>query len=103
LGKHIHTEVMIHAAPEAVWSVLTDVDRYPDWNPYHVKVETDGELVTGRRLVVQISKPNGDRVTIKPHVMRIAPGRELTWGGGIRGIFRGEHRFVLEPSEGVPV
>lgn len=34
--------------------------------------------------------------------MRIDPPRELAWGGGIRGIFFGEHVFRLESGgEGV--
>ena len=24
--------------------------------------------------------------------------RELTWGGGVRGLLRGEHRFLFEPK-----
>ena len=48
--------------------------------------------------MVELDKPNGERVTIKPHVIRMEPERELTWGGGIRGVFQGEHRFILEPT-----
>ena len=29
-------------------------------------------------------------------MMRIVENKEITWGGGIRGIFYGEHSFVLE-------
>jgi hypothetical protein len=94
----IHTETTIAADTATVWSVLSDVAGYPAWNPYHERVA--GELIPGRKLVVDISKPNGDSLTIKPRVIRVEPGRELTWGGGITGVFRGEHRFVLEPVDG---
>ena len=30
--------------------------------------------------------------------MRIVPEKELSWGGGIRGLFFGEHVFLLEES-----
>lgn len=100
MSKHIHTEISIDAAPADVWDVLADLASYEDWNPYHVEVHAGAPLVPGSRLVVHISKPNGEAVRIKPHVIRIEPGRELTWGGGIRGIFRGEHRFLLEPVDG---
>jgi hypothetical protein len=95
MRKHIHTEIDIAAPTEVVWATLADLAAYPEWNPYHVKV--DGDLSVGSRLVVHLHKPNGDDLTIKPHVMRITPGRELTWGGGIRGVFFGEHQFLLEP------
>jgi len=31
-----------------------------------------------------------------PHGMRVVPLKELAWGGGIKGIFIGEHVFLLE-------
>lgn len=97
MRQHIHTEITIDASPEVVWTALTDLRSYQDWNPYHVSVEADGDLVPGRRLVVDICKPNGERVRVKPRIIRLEPSRELTWGGGIKGVFHGEHRFILEP------
>jgi hypothetical protein len=98
MQRHINTEITIDATPEEVWEALTDLDSYPNWNPYHVSVRSRGALDSGRRLEVDIHKPNGERVKIKPRVLRMEPLRELTWGGGIAGVFWGEHRFVLEPS-----
>ncbi len=94
-GKYIYTEIDIDAPPREVWEILVDNQRYPEWNPYHVRV--DGELVVGEPLELEIHKPNGEQIEIEPHVLRIVPYRELTWGGGIRGIFYGEHVFRLSP------
>ena len=96
-SKHIYTEIDIAATPDKVWAVLADNTRYPEWNPYHVSVK--GNLAPGEKLKVVIHKPNGAVVKIKPHVMRMVPQRELTWGGGIRGIFLGEHVFLLNEVE----
>ncbi len=41
--KHLHTEIQIEADPAEVWAVLTDFDRYPDWNPFLVDVRGDAE------------------------------------------------------------
>ena len=38
--------VEIDAPAELVWSVLVDYARYPEWNPFTVKVETTLELGT---------------------------------------------------------
>lgn len=95
--KSIHTEIDIDADVTKVWDVLADVSAYEKWNPYHVSVVPDGDVAAGTRLRVTLNKPNGDVVKIKPQVLRVLPGRELTWGGGIKGVFVGEHRFVLEP------
>jgi hypothetical protein len=92
--KRIHTAIEIGAPAERVWSILVDNEAYPDWNPYHVSVR--GRMQVGEKLEVRINKPNGERVEIEPRVMRIQPYRELTWGGGVRGIFHGEHVFLLE-------
>jgi hypothetical protein len=96
-GKHTYTEIVIEAPPENVWAVLADKDRYPEWNPYHVRVT--GDFVPGEPLVVDVHKPNGEDVVVKPHLLRFEPNRELTWGGGIRGVFYGEHVFLLEETE----
>ncbi len=94
--KNIHTEIAIDAPPERVWAILADNASYAEWNPYHVRVA--GELSEGSTLDLTIHKPNGAVIEISPRVMRNDPPRELTWGGGIRGIFFGRHRFVLFPD-----
>jgi len=93
-GKHIHTEITIAAPSDVIWDILTNNERYPEWNPYHVRV--DGRLEKGETLDLEIHKPNGDRVYISPHVTRLETARILSWGGGIPGIFRGEHVFELQ-------
>tara|TARA_Y100001949_G_C15976368_1_gene326250 strand:+ start:218 stop:733 length:516 start_codon:yes stop_codon:yes gene_type:complete len=91
--KYIHTDIVVEAPPQAVWAVLADNERYPEWNPYHVRV--DGTLEQGNQLEVELHKPNGEQLVIHPHVMRIDKYRQLDWGGGISGIFTGEHSFRL--------
>lgn len=91
--KRIYTEINIQASPEKVWQVLVDNESYPSWNPYHVKVV--GKLQEGAPLIVSIHKPNGARLEIEPKVMRLDRNKELTWGGGVPGIFTGEHQFIL--------
>lgn len=89
----IHTDVEIEASPQVVWNALVDLARYGDWNPYHVSVTGIPEV--GHELTIKIQKPNGNDLTIRPHVMRLIPSKELTWGGGIRRVFIGEHSFRL--------
>ena len=90
--KSIDTAIEIDAQPCAVYDVLADFDRYPDWNPYHVRVE--GTLEVGAPLEVRVSRPDGKVVDV-PHVrvLEVEPCRTLVWGGGVPGVFRGEHRF----------
>jgi len=38
MAPSVSTEIDIAAPPSAVWKVLTDYDRYPDWNPFLIKL-----------------------------------------------------------------
>ncbi|MET1060003.1 MAG: SRPBCC domain-containing protein [Nocardioides sp.] len=96
--KNLHTEIQVEAAPAEVWAVLTDFDSYPDWNPFLEDVRGDAE--PGERLRVTLSPPGGRRITLRPTVTELVPGRVLEWWGhlGVRGIFDGRHRFELTAS-----
>ena len=50
--KEVHSEIQINAAPEHVWEVLTNFERYPEWNPYIVKAS--GTLVAGQDVHVTL-------------------------------------------------
>ena len=96
--KRIETEITIRGTPRQVWSVLTDFQKYPDWNPF-IR-EASGEIKTGARLKVRIHPPDGRPMTFRPTVREASPGRELRWLGhlGLPGLFDGEHVFQLEPA-----
>jgi hypothetical protein len=89
----IRTSVEIDAPSEVVYAVLSDFESYPAWNPYHRKVK--GVFQDGADLVVYVTRPDGKQVEVPPHIIRIVENKEITWGGGIRGIFYGEHSFLL--------
>jgi len=98
--KKIYTEIDINTPKQIIWDILIDNQAYPQWNPYHVKVE--GDLQLGQILKLEIHKPNKSVVHIEPHVMEIKPLQRLIWGGGIEGIFYGKHVFeLLSLREGV--
>ncbi|MCP4372957.1 MAG: hypothetical protein GY797_33350, partial [Deltaproteobacteria bacterium] len=79
----IRTAIEIDAPKEEVYAVLADIESYPEWNPYHRKVE--GKFVEGAALTIYVLRPDGKEVEVPPHMMRIIENEEITWGGGIRG------------------
>lgn len=95
--NEVRTEALIPAAPETVWSVLTDAGGHSTWNPFIV--EMDGAIVEGKRLAITLEPTPGDLRTFKPTILRVTPNEELRWLGraGIPGIFDGEHYFILQP------
>lgn len=93
----IQTHIDIDAPPERVWSVLTDFERHPTWNPFIREIR--GEVRQGARLHVRLGPPDGNPTTFTPVVTRAEPNRELSWLGLLvtSWVFRGEHAFRLEP------
>ena len=92
----IRTAVEIDAPKEVVYAVLADIQSYPKWNPYHRKIE--GKFEEGAKLKIYVLRPDGKEAEVPPHMMRTIENQEITWGGGIKGIFYGVHSFILKPS-----
>ncbi len=97
--KEIRTEIAINASAERVWTVLTDFASFPQWNPFIASAE--GELTPGQTLTVRLQTPDGKAMTFKPVVLVAEPNKELRWLGhlGMRGIFDGEHYFIIEGAD----
>jgi hypothetical protein len=93
--KHIRTEIVIHATPAELWNVLTDFNRYPEWNPFITSLK--GVSTKGEKLVARMEPPNGSAMTFKPTVLIANRNKELRWLGHLLfpGLFDGEHIFEL--------
>jgi len=82
-----------------VWAVITDLGRYPEWNPLFR--EASGEVAAGQRITLRSVRPaNGRVMTVKPKILVAEPGVELRWAAGLPGIIGGEHSFALSPVNG---
>ncbi|RDI71684.1 SRPBCC domain-containing protein [Halopelagius longus] len=95
--RELVTTISIDAAPERVWEVLTDFERYPEWNPF---MRIMGRANEGARIAVELRPPEGRTASFRATVTASEYGRRLEWVGhlGVRGLFDGRHRFVLEPD-----
>lgn len=98
MKKEIRTEITINATPEKVWAILTDFDKYKEWNPFIKSLE--GNVKVGNQIKVVISPPDGSAMTFKPKVLVFESERELTWLGTLvfKGLFDGEHSFRLKAN-----
>jgi uncharacterized membrane protein len=95
--REIKTEIVINAPANVVWSILTDFQRFPEWNPFIPKAT--GDVKEGTQLRVRIQPPDSSGMNFKPKVIRVRKEREFRWLGRlfIPGIFDGEHIFQIEP------
>jgi len=44
----IETSILIQAPVERVWTILTEVDNYPNWNPFII--DASGQLIAGQKI-----------------------------------------------------
>lgn len=97
--KQIETEILINAAPEKVWEVLTNFEKHPDWNPFIKSIQ--GEKLVGKKLKIFIQPPGGGGMAFNPIILKYEANKEFRWQGklGIKGILDGEHYFILSKTE----
>jgi len=97
MSSTIERSIEIDASPTTVWSVLTDTDAYPDWNPFMTKLA--GAFTVGATLEVRIEPPTARPMTFKPTLLAVEPERELRWLGRfiLPGLVDGEHSLRIEP------
>ncbi|MGI5195690.1 SRPBCC family protein [Streptomyces sp. CA-288835] len=99
--RRISSTVYIRATADQVWAVLTDFERFHEWNPF--LVEAAGRAVPGARLTLRFQLPgSGRQMVFRPTVLESEPGRLLRWRGrfGVPGVFDGVHSFELSPRDG---
>lgn len=93
----ITASIDIAAPPEAVWKVLMDWSRYPDWNPTLRSIA--GQARKGGKITVSIASPVGT-LPIDAVVTRLATNSGITWHSKLRvsGLFDRDHIIELSPD-----
>lgn len=97
--KVLETSIEIDAPRNIVWSVLTNFDSYPDWNPFIRSFKVKPNV--GERFSVELQQPGGKAMIFNPTCLVLDENREFRWLGRliIKGLFDGEHIFLLEELE----
>lgn len=95
MAKEIKTEIHIQSSPEKVWSILTQFQNYPNWNPFIKSIS--GDVKVGNRITARIEPPGAKGMTFKPKVLTYSAHKEFTWLGNLvfPGLFDGKHSFKL--------
>lgn len=96
--RSIITRIDINAEPARVWQILTDFERYPEWNPFIRQLE--GDVREGGRFKVVIQPQGGKPMTFTPRCLAFEEDRHFRWLGQMwmPGIFDGEHIFELRSN-----
>ena len=95
--KYFEADSAINAAPAKVWMVLTDRDRFPDWDSGIDRVE--GKIAPGAIIKLYVKVNPGRAFPLK--VTEFAAPRRMVFSGGMAlGLFKGVRTYTLEPSDG---
>ncbi len=95
----LNTEVVFNAPKEKVWEVLTDTDKYTEWNPFITSVK--GEMKQGAQ-ITNVMVNQGKETTFTPVITAFEQYETLEWlGSGLGGMFKGNHYFkITETKDG---
>jgi hypothetical protein len=102
VGRVSSAEIAIPARAGTVWSVLTDLDAYPAWNPVIRKAE--GLRRRGARWRLELTLNGRAALTLRAQVTCWEPGRRLTWRVGLARphLLTGCHDVrIIETRQGV--
>jgi hypothetical protein len=79
-------EAIIAAPIDQVWAVMMDLERYPEWNPFTVRVECPGGPRVGAPVKLHVRWADGSGVVSPEKIARLEPPAKA--GDGIkRGVF----------------
>lgn len=100
MSFEVRAEIAIDAPIAIVWDVITDVVRWSEWSTW-LRYE-GGAVALGSKLELRLTPPNGGGYAFSPEVIALDPPSDASearfgWIGrtGVRGVFDGEHHFVL--------
>jgi hypothetical protein len=95
MAKEIKTQILINASPEKVWSIFSNFEKYPTWNPFIKYIK--GDVKVGNKIAMRIAPPKASEMTFKPRVLTFETNKELSWLGHLLfpGLFDGTHKFEL--------
>jgi uncharacterized protein YndB with AHSA1/START domain len=71
--------VEIAAPSKVVWEVLTDLDRYPEWNPFCLSATSSLEMGASVEMVLADYTGNGGTFLNTEYVCAFVPERLLSW------------------------
>ena len=100
MSFEVRAEIAIDAPIAVVWDVITDVVRWHEWSTW-LRHE-GGAVALGSKLELRLTPPSGGGYAFSPEVIALEAPAEVGearfgWVGrtGVRGVFDGEHHFVL--------
>ena len=95
--RELFTDIEIKTTPEHLFNILTDFNRFSEWNPFIKKIT--GEAKEGSIVTVRLEPSGTSGMTFKPIIRRVILNRGFCWLGYfiLPGLLNGEHCFEIIP------
>ena len=108
MSRSADASAIVDAPADVVWAVMLDLDAYPRWNPFVVRVDGQAgrSAAVGDELVLHVRWASGRGVTTHERITRLDPpagGRavlEYDFGGPLAalGLVRGRRLQEVEAA-----
>lgn len=86
-------EIVIVAPLERVWATLTEIERWPEWQPDVSSAKLEGNLAVGT-----IFQWKAKGLSITSTIQELEPRRRIGWTGRSMGM-SAIHVWTLEPQD----
>jgi hypothetical protein len=98
-SRYYRNAVAVEAPREAIWALLTQFDRYDEWNPYITGAS--GTATVGSTVELTFGAEGGDAKTENAKILIVRPQRKLEWRTRVvaPGILDREQIFRVIPLE----
>jgi hypothetical protein len=81
------------AAPDhVIWEVLSDLERWPEWNPMYS--QASGRLRIGEKLTLTDATPGLQPEVITPSIIDWVPDTQILWGLSQKAGFQKRLRYL---------
>jgi len=89
----------IHVSDSKVWDILTDFEKYTEWNPSLPFIS--GELKEGSVVSLRLGFPGKKPMDVTARLEHVIPNKKLTWRGkvGASWLFSGYRIFEINVLE----
>lgn len=95
----VRSSIEIAAPARVVWSVLTDLGQFAEWNPFIRAAE--GSMDAGKTVRLHVRSSFGLPLVFVATVLGSDENREIHWQGHVLApwLACGEHWFTIEPID----
>ncbi|MFC3067636.1 SRPBCC domain-containing protein [Phenylobacterium soli] len=76
-GFPIEHRIGVQAPAEVIWNIVSDLERWSEWNPLYPKAA--GAIRIGSQLTLTLALPGQAQRQIQPVVLEWVPNEQLHW------------------------